>query len=200
MAKLVVLSAGMTGRTHELKVDKTTIGRVEDNTFEIADSSVSSHHCVVLLKGSDVLVRDLNSTNGTFINDKRIAYGRAFPISNADRVKFGNIEVTFEYIPRAVEEYSNQEVTVNVLPQEAFSQSQRDIQTVAFNSDEDVSMKTEYVPQPPVKAENIQPKENLQETRFVQVKPEAKPEMKEKAETNSSLTEDRINYDFSNED
>ena len=29
MAKLVVLSAGMTGRTHELKVDKTTIGRVE---------------------------------------------------------------------------------------------------------------------------------------------------------------------------
>ena len=53
MAKLVVLSAGMTGRTHELKVDKTTIGRVEDNTFQIAEPSVSSHHCEVLLRMLD---------------------------------------------------------------------------------------------------------------------------------------------------
>ena len=51
MAKLVVLSAGMTGRTQELKVEKTTIGRVEDNTFQIAEPSVSSHHCEVLLRG-----------------------------------------------------------------------------------------------------------------------------------------------------
>jgi hypothetical protein len=48
MAKLVILSSGMTGRSHELKVDKTTIGRVDDNTFPIAESSVSSHHCEVL--------------------------------------------------------------------------------------------------------------------------------------------------------
>ena len=72
MAKLVLLSAGMTGRSHELKVDKTTIGRVEDNTFQIAEPSVSSHHCEVLLRGSEVVVRDLNSTNGTFINGEKI--------------------------------------------------------------------------------------------------------------------------------
>ena len=45
MAKLVILTQGMTGRAHELNVDRTTIGRVEDNTFQIADPSVSSHHC-----------------------------------------------------------------------------------------------------------------------------------------------------------
>ena len=73
MAKLVVLSVGMTGRTQELKVDKTTIGRVEDNTFQIAEPSVSSHHCEVLLKGSDVVVRDLNSTNGTLLNEEKLA-------------------------------------------------------------------------------------------------------------------------------
>ncbi|MGD0262128.1 MAG: FHA domain-containing protein [Verrucomicrobiota bacterium] len=72
MAKLVVLSAGMTGRTQELKVDKTTIGRVEDNTFQIAEPSVSSHHCEVLLRGSEVVVRDLNSTNGTYINGEKV--------------------------------------------------------------------------------------------------------------------------------
>jgi pSer/pThr/pTyr-binding forkhead associated (FHA) protein len=72
MAKLVILSEGMTGRSHELAVDKTTIGRVEDNTFPIVDPSVSSHHCEVLLRGSDVVIRDLNSTNGTFIEGEKI--------------------------------------------------------------------------------------------------------------------------------
>jgi pSer/pThr/pTyr-binding forkhead associated (FHA) protein len=71
MAKLVVLSEGMTGQSYELNVDKTTIGRVDDNTFPIPHASVSSHHCEVLLRGSDVVVKDLNSTNGSFINNKQ---------------------------------------------------------------------------------------------------------------------------------
>jgi predicted component of type VI protein secretion system len=72
MAKLVVLSEGLTGQSYELKVDKTTVGRVEDNAFQIAQPSVSSHHCEIILRGQDVVVVDLNSTNGTFINGKQI--------------------------------------------------------------------------------------------------------------------------------
>jgi len=72
MLRLVVLSPGMTGRTQELKSDKTTIGRLEDNMFPIAEPSVSSHHCEVLLSGSAVVVRDLDSTNGTYISGERI--------------------------------------------------------------------------------------------------------------------------------
>jgi len=93
MAKLVVLSAGMTGRTHELKVDKTTIGRVEDNTFEIAEASVSSHHCELLLRGNEVLVRDLNSTNGTFINGEKISEGTLKP---GQILRLGQIEMRLE--------------------------------------------------------------------------------------------------------
>ena len=58
----------MTGRTCELRAEKTTIGRNEDNTFQIAEPSISSHHCEVTLKGDVVRVHDLNSTNGTYIN------------------------------------------------------------------------------------------------------------------------------------
>jgi hypothetical protein len=72
MLKLVVLSPGMTGRTQELKAEKTTIGRVDDNTFPIAEPSVSSHHCEVILRGNEVVVRDLNSTNGTFIAGEKV--------------------------------------------------------------------------------------------------------------------------------
>src|SRR5256885_17200144 len=93
MAKLVLLSAGMTGRTHELKVDKTTIGRLEDNTFQIAEPSVSSHHCEILLRGADVVVKDLNSTNGTFINGEKVTE----TVLKAGQVlRLGQIEMRLE--------------------------------------------------------------------------------------------------------
>jgi pSer/pThr/pTyr-binding forkhead associated (FHA) protein len=93
MAKLVVLSAGMTGRTQELKGEKTSIGRVEDNTFQIAEPSVSSHHCEVLLRGSDVVVRDLNSTNGTYINGEKITERVIKP---GQILRLGQVELRLE--------------------------------------------------------------------------------------------------------
>ena len=93
MAKLVILTQGMTGRAHELKVDKTTIGRVEDNTFQIAESSVSSHHCEVLLRGQEVVVKDLNSTNGTFINGEKITESVLKP---GNTLRVGQIELRLE--------------------------------------------------------------------------------------------------------
>jgi predicted component of type VI protein secretion system len=68
MAKLVLLSEGFAGTSFDLKAERTTVGRLEDNAFQIAEPSVSSHHCEVLLRGAEVVVRDLNSTNGTYIN------------------------------------------------------------------------------------------------------------------------------------
>lgn len=180
--------------------ERRSVGRTKENDLSIEDSSVSKIHAALVLNSEkQLMVADTGSTNGTFINDKRIAYGRAFPVASGEIVKFGNIEVTFEHIPRAVEEVVNQEVTMNEKTVEAFSQSQRDIQTVAFNSNEDISVKTEFMPAQNG-AENIPPKENLPQTKFVAIKPEVKPEVKEKTETNSSGTQDRINYDFSNED
>ena len=93
MAKLVILTQGMTGRAHELNVDRTTIGRVEDNTFQIADASVSSHHCEVLLRGGEVLIRDLNSTNGSFINDAQITESVLKP---GQKLRLGQIELKLE--------------------------------------------------------------------------------------------------------
>jgi hypothetical protein len=54
MARLVVLTEGFTGLSHELKAEKVTIGRVEDNVFTIAEGSISSHHCEVFNKGEQV--------------------------------------------------------------------------------------------------------------------------------------------------
>jgi pSer/pThr/pTyr-binding forkhead associated (FHA) protein len=93
MAKLVILSQGLTGRTLELKVDKTTIGRLEDNTFPLTEPSVSSHHCEVLLRGADIVVRDLNSTNGTFINGEKVSESVLKP---GQILRLGQIEMRLE--------------------------------------------------------------------------------------------------------
>ena len=93
MAKLVILTQGMTGRAHELNVDRTTVGRVEDNTFQIADPSVSSHHCEVLLRDGEVVIRDLNSTNGSYINDAQITESVLKP---GQKLRLGQIELKLE--------------------------------------------------------------------------------------------------------
>jgi pSer/pThr/pTyr-binding forkhead associated (FHA) protein len=93
MPKIVVLSEGLTGRSIDLKVDKTTVGRLEDNAFQISEQSVSSHHCELLLKGSDVIVRDLNSTNGTYINGEKISEKVLKP---GQILRLGNVEARLE--------------------------------------------------------------------------------------------------------
>jgi pSer/pThr/pTyr-binding forkhead associated (FHA) protein len=94
MAKLVVLSEGLAGQTHELKVDTTTVGRVEDNAFQIPEPSVSSHHCEIIRRGSDVVIKDLNSTNGTFINGQQVT-GEAV-LKPGQILRLGQIELRLE--------------------------------------------------------------------------------------------------------
>jgi pSer/pThr/pTyr-binding forkhead associated (FHA) protein len=93
MAKLVILNQGMTGRTFELNVERNTVGRMEDNTFQIADASVSSHHAEIVLRGSDILVKDLNSTNGSFINNEKISEAVLLP---GQTLRFGQVEIKID--------------------------------------------------------------------------------------------------------
>ena len=94
MPRIVILSEGLTGKAHELKVEKTTIGRVDDNTFPIAEASVSSHHCEILLRGPDVILHDLNSTNGSFVNGLQVT-GEAV-VKSGQIIRLGQVEMRLE--------------------------------------------------------------------------------------------------------
>ncbi len=93
MAKLVILNQGMTGRTFEITLERTTVGRVEDNNFCIADGSVSSHHAEILLKGTDISVKDLGSTNGTFIAGEKISES---VLKAGQILRFGQVELRID--------------------------------------------------------------------------------------------------------
>jgi pSer/pThr/pTyr-binding forkhead associated (FHA) protein len=118
MAKLVILSQGLAGRAHELAVDKTTIGRVEDNTFAITDPSVSSHHCEVLLRGADVVVRDLNSTNGTYVNGEKTTEAVLKP---GQILRLGQIELRLETEATAAAATSRKPVDSTMIMQRGVS-------------------------------------------------------------------------------
>src|SRR5437773_4946128 len=49
-----------------------TVGRLPDNTVIIDNPAVSSHHACVFRDGDRFVVEDLESTNGTFVNEQRV--------------------------------------------------------------------------------------------------------------------------------
>ena len=72
MPKLVAISKKLAGLSFELSATPAIVGRAQGTTFQIIESSVSGRHCEVRLRGDEIVVRDLKSTNGTFINGQRI--------------------------------------------------------------------------------------------------------------------------------
>ncbi|HEX8367566.1 MAG TPA: FHA domain-containing protein [Pyrinomonadaceae bacterium] len=83
---------------------RRNVGRTKENDLMLDDASVSKIHASLVLNGENqLMVADTGSTNGTFVNNQRIAYGKAFMINDGDRVKFGTVEVFFRRVPKAVE-------------------------------------------------------------------------------------------------
>jgi pSer/pThr/pTyr-binding forkhead associated (FHA) protein len=83
---------------------RLSVGRTKENDLTIEDTSISKiHAALVLNEENQLLVADTGSTNGTFINDERIGYGKAYPILPGANVKFGTIAVSFEYVAKPIE-------------------------------------------------------------------------------------------------
>lgn len=78
----------------EFKITKSisNVGRGTEADIQIDDSSVSRLHCAIVL-GSDVLVRDLGSTNGTLIDGIRAT---ETVIHDGSIIKIGNITLTYK--------------------------------------------------------------------------------------------------------
>jgi hypothetical protein len=75
---------------------RLSVGRVSDNELALNDSSVSKIHAALTLnQQGTLLVADTGSTNGTYINGRRISYGEARQIEDGDVVGFGDVEVRF---------------------------------------------------------------------------------------------------------
>lgn len=110
MAKLAFISGNFAGRTYELAAQRTTVGRGDTNTLSIHDNSVSEQHCEIYDNGEDLIIRDLDSRNGTMVNGKLLRAAQG-PLAHGEIVKFGAIEARLEIPPRPTSNDTATDVT-----------------------------------------------------------------------------------------
>src|SRR5262245_4653134 len=107
MHKLVVNPESPTAWEIQLKPGTNSLGRGAASDFQINDPSVSGAHCEIILSDSGAVIKDLGSTNGTFINRAPVQEATLQP---GQRIRLGGVEMLFESdtppvappIPRAV--------------------------------------------------------------------------------------------------
>jgi pSer/pThr/pTyr-binding forkhead associated (FHA) protein len=76
MARLVIKSAETEDRVIELNLGMNHLGRSPVSDVQIEHSTVSAIHCEIVLANDGVMVRDCDSSNGTFVGGKRIKEAR----------------------------------------------------------------------------------------------------------------------------
>ncbi|MEW6431947.1 MAG: GGDEF domain-containing protein [Myxococcota bacterium] len=91
-AALVVIHGEDLGRKYDLE-DELVIGRSTRCDVEVDQDSVSRNHACVRYDGSRVVVKDLGSTNGTFVNDEQI--DDEHRLRNGDLIKIGRTVFKF---------------------------------------------------------------------------------------------------------
>src|SRR5262249_58576655 len=71
-AKLLITASDGSEREFELPASAITIGKAEDNQLRITDGAISRKHAAIEPSGAGLLIKDLGSLNGIFINHQRV--------------------------------------------------------------------------------------------------------------------------------
>jgi len=90
--KLIVSIDGIVIREVQLAKERVTLGRRPYNDIVIDNMAVSGEHAVLMLQGSTVVIEDLHSTNGTYVNGHAI---RTQQLKDGDTIGIGKYKIAF---------------------------------------------------------------------------------------------------------
>lgn len=101
------------GRLHQLSFEETgvSVGRALDNDLVLPAGQVSNHHCKIFLKDNRLVVSDLGSSNGTFINGLPLT--KPMLLRFVDQVVVGPYTLTVERVDPPPQP---QELEIDALP------------------------------------------------------------------------------------
>ncbi len=89
MAILVTLRGPEMGRHYPLQPERTTLGRQIDCHVCLAGKQVSRQHALIVCDGGQHFVEDLGSSNGTYLNGRRITPRTRVPLTDRDTIQVG---------------------------------------------------------------------------------------------------------------
>jgi hypothetical protein len=92
-AWLVSLGGTDKGRDYRITKEKTTIGKSEESEIVIRNDFISRNHAILFYEKDKFILNDLESTNYTFVNDKKIS--RRI-LKDNDLIKFGEATCKFK--------------------------------------------------------------------------------------------------------
>ena len=93
MARLLIKTEGLANRTLELRLGVNHVGRDPQCDFPINHFTVSTHHCELIVSNNGVVLRDCDSTNGTFVNGQPV---REVWLEPGQQVRLGEVELVVE--------------------------------------------------------------------------------------------------------
>ncbi len=99
VGRILLATEGKTVGERELKLGRLVIGRTSDNDLQIDSKFISRHHCQIVTQADSCLIEDLNSTNGIYVQSKRV---RRYNLNDGDVVQIGQHEIMYidERAPR----------------------------------------------------------------------------------------------------
>lgn len=89
MSVLIILRGPDTGRHFALHNERTTLGRNTDCTIPLAGKQVSRHHAHLYHQDAQYFLQDLGSSNGTFLNGKRLPANTPNALTDRDTFQIG---------------------------------------------------------------------------------------------------------------
>ena len=92
MARLVLSVDGVVLKQFTIAKERTTIGRKAVNDVQIEDPFLAGEHAVITQIGSDCILEDLDSTNGTVVNGKPV---KRHLLKSNEVLEFGDYKLNF---------------------------------------------------------------------------------------------------------
>ncbi|MGB5704140.1 MAG: FHA domain-containing protein, partial [Polyangiales bacterium] len=94
MYAVVITDEGGVRRKLDFSKPELTVGRVQGNDIVLAKRNVSKQHARLTLKDDQAVVMDLNSTNGTWVNGRKIT--SPYPLKQGDKIYIADFILTLE--------------------------------------------------------------------------------------------------------
>ena len=91
--KLTITRPDLPEVAYMLQQEYTHVGRSSNNEIPLPYPSISNRHCIFIQSGPDVVLRDLNSSNGTYVNDELV---NEVILRPGDRIQMGTVTMKFE--------------------------------------------------------------------------------------------------------